>query len=104
MLEAQFLDNRESRVLQLDARFCVFKQGNLSVSDYYHRMKGMANDFCALGETVTDRHLILNLLQRLNKRFDHMKIFTKRSQSFPSFQIVCNDLKLEEIELDNLAA
>jgi hypothetical protein len=58
-------------------------------------MKGMANDLCALGETVTDRHLILNLLQGLNKRFDHMKIFIKQSQSFPSFHTVCNDIKLE---------
>jgi hypothetical protein len=48
-------------------------------SDYYHRMKGMADDLCALGETVTDCHIILNLLQGLNKRFDHMKIFIKQS-------------------------
>jgi hypothetical protein len=67
-------------------------------------MKGMANDLHALGETVTDRHLILNLLQGLNKRFDHMKIFIKQSQLFPSFHTVCNDLKLEEIELDHSAA
>jgi hypothetical protein len=33
-----------------------------------------------------------------------MKIFIKRSQSFPSFHTICNDLKLEEIELDNLVA
>jgi hypothetical protein len=67
-------------------------------------MKGMANDLRALGETVTDRHLVLNLLQGLNNRFDHMKIFIKRSQSFPTFHTVCNDLKLEEIELDHSAA
>jgi hypothetical protein len=42
-------------------------------------MKGMTNDLRALGDTVTNRHLILNLLQGLNKRFDHMKIFIKRS-------------------------
>jgi hypothetical protein len=66
-------------------------------------MKGMANDLCALGETVTDRQLLLNLLQGLNKRFDHMKIFIKRSQLFPSFHTVRNDLELEEIELDHLA-
>jgi hypothetical protein len=30
-----------------------------------------------------------------------MKIFIKRSWSFPSFHTVCNDLKLKEIELDN---
>jgi hypothetical protein len=33
-IEAQFLGNSESRVLQLDARFHVFKQGDLSISDY----------------------------------------------------------------------
>jgi hypothetical protein len=42
-------------------------------------MKGMADDLRALGETVTDRHLVLNLLQGLNKKFDHMKIFIKWS-------------------------
>jgi hypothetical protein len=103
-IEAQFLGNSDSRVLQLDARFRAFKQGNLSVRDYCRRMKGMIDDLRALGETVTDRHLILNLLQGLNKRFDHMKIFIKRLYPFPSFHIVRNDLKLEEIELDHSVA
>jgi hypothetical protein len=79
VIGAQFLDNSMSRVLQLDARFHAFKQGDLSVSDYCRRMKGMAEDLRVLGETVIDRHLVLNLLQSLNKRFDHMKIFIKRS-------------------------
>jgi hypothetical protein len=48
--------------------------------------------------------IVINLLQSLNKRFDHMKIFIKRSQSFPSFHTICNDLELEEIELDNSVA
>jgi hypothetical protein len=55
-IEAQFLGNNELRVLQLDARFCAFKQGDLSVRYYCRRMKGMADDLRALGETVTDRH------------------------------------------------
>jgi hypothetical protein len=100
-MEAQFFSNSESRVLQLDVRFHVFKQDDLSVSDYCHRMKGMADDPRALGETIIDSHLVLNLLQGMNKRFDHMKIFIKRSRSFPFFHTVRNDLELEEIELDN---
>jgi hypothetical protein len=104
VIEAQFLGNSESRVLQLDARFRAFKQDDLSVRDYCRRMKSMVDDLRALGVTVTDRHLVLNLLQGLNKRFDHMKIFIKRSQSFPSFHTVRNDLELEEIELDHSAA
>jgi hypothetical protein len=64
----------------------------------------MADDLRNLGETVTNHHLILNLLQGLNKRFDHMKIFIKQSQTFPSFHTIRNDLKLEEIELDHSVA
>jgi hypothetical protein len=67
-------------------------------------MTGMVDDLRALGDTVTDRHLVLNLLQGLNKKFDHMKIFIKRSQPFPSFHTVRNDLKLEEIKLDHSTA
>jgi hypothetical protein len=54
-----------------------------------------------LGETVTDHHPVFNLLQSLDKMFDHMKIFIKRSQLFPSFHTVRNDIELEEIELDH---
>jgi hypothetical protein len=103
-IEAQFLDNSESRVLQLNAKFRAFKQGDLSVSDYCHRMKGMADDLRALGESVTDHHLILNLLQGMNKKFDRMKILINRSQPLPSFNTVRNNLKLEEIELDHSVA
>jgi hypothetical protein len=67
-------------------------------------MKRITDDLRALGETVIDHHLVPNLLQGLNKKFDHMKIFIKRSQSFPSFHTVYNDLKLEKIELDNSMA
>jgi hypothetical protein len=103
-LQAQFLDNHEPHVLQLDGRFHIFKQDDLNVSDYCHQMKGMADDLRVLGETITDRHLIFNLLLGLNKRFNHMKIFIKQSQLFPYFHTIHNDLELEEIELDNLAA
>jgi hypothetical protein len=67
-------------------------------------MKGMTNNLRALGETVTDRHHVLNLPQGPNKRFDHMKIFIKQSQSSPPFHTVRNDLKLKEIELDHSVA
>jgi hypothetical protein len=104
MIEAQFLDNSKLCVLQLDGRFHAFTQGNLSISDYCRRKKGMADDLRALSETITDRHLVLNLLQGMNKRFDHMKIFIKQLQPFPSIHTIHDDLKLEEIELDHSTA
>jgi hypothetical protein len=104
MIKAQFLDNSKSRVLQLITRFRTFKQDDLSISDYCCWMKGMADNLRALGETVTDHHLVLNLLQSVNKRFDHMKIFIKKSRSFPSFHNIRNNLIHEEIELGHSAA
>jgi hypothetical protein len=88
----------------VNTKFRVFKQGDISINDYYRKMKGMANDMCILSETITDWHLILNLLHGLNKKYDHMKNFIKHSHVFPSFHVVRNDLKLKEIELDNSAA
>jgi hypothetical protein len=35
-IEAQFLGNSRPHVLQLDARFRAFKQGDLSISNYCH--------------------------------------------------------------------
>jgi hypothetical protein len=64
----------------------------------------MADNFRALGETVIDHHIVLNFLQGMNNRFDHMKIFIKWTQSFPSFHTVRNDLELEMIEQDNSVA
>jgi hypothetical protein len=40
----------------------------------------------------------------MNKRFNHMNIFLKWSQSFPCFHTVCSDLELKEIEMDNSMA
>jgi hypothetical protein len=39
----------------------------------------MADDLRSLGETITDRLLILKILHGLKKRFNHMKMFIKRA-------------------------
>jgi hypothetical protein len=49
-IEAQFLDNHESRALQLDEHFCAFNYGALSISYYYRKMKGMMNKLRSLGK------------------------------------------------------
>jgi hypothetical protein len=94
----------ECLFLVVNAKFRVFKQGNISINDYYCKMKGMDNDMRILSETITDWHLVLNLLHDLNKKYDHMKNFIKSSYLFPSFHVVRNDLELKEVQLDNSMA
>jgi hypothetical protein len=65
-LDNQFLGNREMRILHLDVAFRNFVQGGLSVSECYHKFKGMTNALADLGPPVDDRILILNILRDLN--------------------------------------
>jgi hypothetical protein len=98
-IEDQFIRNHETRAMILIGEFCTFVQGDLSISEYCHCLKGMANALGDLGEVVLDRTLVLTILRGPNGRFSHMAAFLKRQRPFSTFAVVCNDLQLEEIEL-----
>jgi hypothetical protein len=71
-VESQFLGNRETRAIQLEMKFRNFVQGDLSITEYYRHLKKMSDDLTAVGEVVTDRTLILNVLHGLNECFTHI--------------------------------
>jgi hypothetical protein len=68
-LEEQFLNNRESRAMILDAEFRALSQGALSIDEYCQKMKGLADALADLGEPIQDRTLVLNVLRSLSERF-----------------------------------
>jgi hypothetical protein len=67
------LANDETRALHLDTTFRNFIQGDLSVHDYYRKMKAMADSLRDLGKKVFDRNLVLNVLRGMNKRYEHLR-------------------------------
>jgi hypothetical protein len=52
VIEAQFLGNRETFILQLDERFHAIRQGGRSINDYCHMIKGMANEIRSFGKEL----------------------------------------------------
>jgi hypothetical protein len=62
-LEDEFISNKETRAMILDAEFRTFVQGELSISDYYRHLKAMADALGDLGEVVIDCTLILVVLR-----------------------------------------
>jgi hypothetical protein len=96
-LENHFLGNHETHVLHINAPFRSFVQSDLSVSNYYQKMKGFADSVANLGVDVTNRIFVLNVLRRLNKNFEHLCTIFTHATPFPSFQKPLNDLCLEEI-------
>jgi len=61
----------------------------------------MADDLGALGEIITDRTLVLNVIRGLNERFTHVGTLLRCARPFPSFLEARDDLVLEEITLEN---
>jgi hypothetical protein len=84
----------------LETKFHNFVQGDLSVTDYCWRLK-MADDLTALGEVITDRTLVLNVVHGLNERFSHVGALLCHSQPFPTFLEARDNLILEELTLEN---
>jgi hypothetical protein len=93
-VESQFLGNRETQAIRLETKFRNFVQGDLSITEYCRRLKKMADDLTALGEVVTNRTLVLNVLRGLNERFTHIGALLRRARPFPTFLEVKDDLSL----------
>jgi uncharacterized membrane protein YgcG len=98
-LEDQFIGNKETRAIIMDAEFRTLVQGDLSVTDYLNKMKSMADALGTLGEPVLDRTLVLNVLRGLNERYSHMAAMIKRTRPLPSYSDVRADLLIEEVTL-----
>jgi hypothetical protein len=99
-LENQFLRNRETHTLHLDATFRNFVQGDLSMIEYCRKFEGMADALADLRSPVDDWILILNIHHGLNQYFENLVAIIRRSSSFLNFLKVYDDHLLEEIHLD----
>ena len=64
----------------------------------------MADDLGALGEVISDRALVLNVICGLNDRYAHVGALLRRGRPFPTFLEARNDLALEELTLGECPA
>ena len=84
-LEDEFLGQRESRALLLEAEFRSFKQEALSIMDYCHCLETMAASLTEFGDPIGDRQLVLTLFHGLNAKSHHMVSNMKMQRPFPMF-------------------
>jgi hypothetical protein len=101
-LEDEFLGQRESRALLMEAEFRSFKQGALSVTDYCRRLETMAASLKEFGDPIGDRQLVLTLLRGLNAKYRHMVSNLKMQRPFPTFAEARTLLLLEEIAINDV--
>ncbi|XP_066354561.1 uncharacterized protein [Miscanthus floridulus] len=80
-----FLDNKASRAMTLEAKFCSLSQGDLLVLEYAQRLKDLADGLADLDQPVSDPTLLLALLRGINKPLRGMASILKMKTPLPSF-------------------
>ncbi|KAL9308236.1 hypothetical protein AtEden1_Chr1g0037861 [Arabidopsis thaliana] len=98
-IKNQFRNNKDARALRLDSELRTKDIGDMRVADYYRKMKKLADSLRNVDVPVTDRNLVMYVLNGLNPKFDNIINVIKHRQPFPSFDDAATMLQEEEDRL-----
>lgn len=98
-IENQFRNNKESRAIQLDNDLRTKEIGDQSVHEYSQSLKSIADLLENVEAPVSDKTLVMYMLNGLNEKFDHIINVIKHQKPFPTFEEARNMLELEETRL-----
>ncbi|RLN17949.1 YEATS domain-containing protein 2-like [Panicum miliaceum] len=63
-----FRDNANSRAVYLEVEFCTLFQGDLTVNEYYTRLKDLVDNLRDIGKPISNTDQVLNLIRGLNPK------------------------------------
>ncbi|XP_010413458.1 PREDICTED: uncharacterized protein LOC104699794 [Camelina sativa] len=98
-IEALFRDNKEARALQLENELRTITIGDQSVHEYCKKLKNLSDLLANIDSPVTDRGLVLHLLNGLTDKFDSIINVIKHREHFPTFSVARSMLIMEEEHL-----
>ncbi|XP_010490216.1 PREDICTED: uncharacterized protein LOC104767956 [Camelina sativa] len=98
-IEALFCDNKEARALQFKNELRTITIGDRSVHEYCKKLKNLSDLFPNIDSPVTDRGLVLHLLNGLTDKFDSIINVIKHREHFPTFLVARSMLIREEERL-----
>jgi hypothetical protein len=91
-----FLDNIDQHAVYALQEFHGLFQGDLSVHDYFSRLKQLADLLRGIGHPVSDPTMVINVLGGLNSKFSHaISVLTAR-KPLPTFLFTRDYLLQEE--------
>jgi hypothetical protein len=69
-LEKMFASQAHARIMQVHFQLATLKKGNLSVTDYFHKLKTLSDTLAACGQPLNDFEAVSFLLAGLGSEFD----------------------------------
>jgi uncharacterized membrane protein YgcG len=95
-IEALFRDNELQRAVYLEAEFRSLQQGDMSVNEYYTKLKRLTDNLRDVGHPISEPSQVLNLLRGLHPRYRHVKPVIKGKYPPHTFMSARSYLLLEE--------
>lgn len=100
-LEALFQSQSKARVMQLKLQLQTQKKGDLSIDEFFLKMRGYADSLAAVGKPVADDDLILHILGGFGAEYDAVVVnLTNRSDAL-TLQEVQYALQAHEVRLQS---
>lgn len=84
-IENQFRNNKESHAIQLDNNMWTKEIRDQSVQEYAHGLKSIVDLPENVKALVSDKTLVIYILNGLNEKFDHIINVIKHQKPFPTF-------------------
>ncbi|CAA7023267.1 unnamed protein product [Microthlaspi erraticum] len=98
-IENQFRNNKEARAIQLDNELRTTEIGDQTIQQYCQTLKSLSDRLANVEAPVTERNLVMYLLNGLNEKYDYITNVIKHKEPFPSFESAKSMLEMEESRL-----
>ncbi|KAJ9540986.1 LOW QUALITY PROTEIN: hypothetical protein OSB04_027492 [Centaurea solstitialis] len=95
-LDEFFLNNKMSRMLQLQEQFRNTKKGALSITDFCHQLKNLADALADCDSKIDEVELVMQILRQLPPSYHSIVDVITNTKPFPSFLEAKNVLLLHE--------
>ncbi|OIT18955.1 hypothetical protein A4A49_65798, partial [Nicotiana attenuata] len=102
-IERLFRDQVSSRTLQLKVQFHNLKKGNLSINEYVHRLKSIADALTSIGNPISESDLVLQILSGLTPEYMSVSTSISTRVPLPTFIEARSLLFLHEAQLSSLS-
>ncbi|CAA7054361.1 unnamed protein product [Microthlaspi erraticum] len=98
-IENQFRNNKEARAIQLDNELRTMEIGDMTIQQYCQKLKSLSDRLANVEAPVTDRNLVIYLLNGLNEKYDSIMNVIRHKEPFPTFESAKSILEMEESRL-----
>ncbi|XP_023752423.1 uncharacterized protein LOC111900777 [Lactuca sativa] len=100
-LDEFFLNNKMSRMLQLQDQFRNTKKGVSSITEYCHALKNIVDALADVDSTINEIEHVMQILHQLPPSYHSIMDVITNTKPFPSFLEAKNMLLLHESREEN---